>query len=333
MIRAVLASVPLWAAVACGRAEGVADQELGNLVIDTKVAEKPIDLDAAARQPAELTRALTRPYRAVIAGLPAHTVQITGTTTIEEAGKVIDELGESTAIQLGDAGAFHGEYTNTADYGREITFTGGKLYLRPRYQRWHARAPETADEPLALRDGLFSPVAATWELLAPGAELTDLGPAQVGARPGRKIAIKRAPTPRANPPETVAQKKWREQRTIDELTGEVVLDAATGAPLALTLTGAIGFQRDGRRFRMRVKLSATIGAVGTATPITAPADADVVATPERLREVDDRDYLLQGIAPPLRKAPDGAAPAPAPTPTPTPAPTPAPAKPATGSGR
>ena len=33
----------------------------------------------------------------------------------------------------------------------------------------------------------------------------------------------------------------------------------------------------------------------------------MVATPERLREVDDRDFLLQGIAPPMRKPTDGAA--------------------------
>ena len=33
----------------------------------------------------------------------------------------------------------------------------------------------------------------------------------------------------------------------------------------------------------------------------------MIATPERRREVDDRDYLLQGIAPPLRRNPDGTA--------------------------
>ncbi|MBL0220431.1 MAG: hypothetical protein IPQ07_41995 [Myxococcales bacterium] len=326
MIRAALASLPrgVFALAimsgACGRAEGVADQELGNLVVDTKVAEKPIDLDAAAKDPAELSRALMRPYRSIVAALPAHTLTLASKTTVEEAGKITDDLGESTVIQLGDAAAFHGEYTNTADYGREITFVGGKLYLRPRYQRWHVRAPETADEPAALRDGLFAPIAATWDLLAPAAELTDLGPAQVAGRTGRKIAIKLSPAPRANPRETVTQKKWREQRTIEELTGEVVLDVEKGAPLAVKLAGAIGFQRDGRRFRMRVSLTSEVTGLGTAVAITAPAETEVVATPERLREVDDRDYLLQGIAPPLRKAPDGATPAPAPAPDPAPAP-------------
>ncbi len=312
MIRLGIASLSLWAAVACGRPQGVADQDLGNLVVDTRVAEKPIDLDAAAKDPAELGRALMRPYRSIIGSLPVHSMIVTSKTTVEEAGKVTDDLGESTTIQLGDGGAFHGEYTNTADYGREVMFLGGKLYLRPRYQKWHGRAPETAEEPAALRDGLFAPVAATWELLAPAAELTDLGPVQVGGKQGRKIVIKLAANPKANPAETVTQKKWREQRTIEELDGEVVLDADKGAPLSVKLAGSVGFMRDGRRFRIRVSLTSAVTSLGTATAITAPAEADVVVTPERLREVDDRDYLLQGIAPPSRKVPESTAPAPAP---------------------
>ncbi len=311
MIRIAVASLSMWAAVACGRAQGVADQELGNLVVDTRVAEKPIDLDAAGKDPAELGRALMRPYRSIIGALPVHSIVIASKTTVEEAGKITDDLGETGVIQLGDAGAWRGEYTNTADYGREVVFVDGKLYLRPRYQKWHARAPETADEPATLRDGFFAPVAATWELLAPAAELTDLGPAQIGGKNGRKIAIKLAATPRPNPAETIAQKKWREQRTIDEVSGEVVLDADKGAPMSVKLAGSVGFMRDGRRFRMRVSLTSTVTAVGSAATITVPATTDVVTTPERLREVDDRDYLLQGIAPPTRKVPESTTPAPA----------------------
>lgn len=315
MIRARVASLALWAVAACGRAQGVSDQDLGGLVVETKAADKPIDLDAAGRDPAELGRALVRPYRTVVAALTAHTLTLASKTTVEEAGKVTDDLGETTKLVLGEGGAYRGEYTNTADYGREVVFVGGKLYLRPRYQRWHARAPESADEPAAQRDGFAQAIAATWDLLAPAAELTDLGPANVGGRAGRKIAIKQAPTPRSNPPETIAQKKWREQRVIEDVTGEVVLDTEKGAPLAVKLSGSVSFQRDGRRFKMRVSVASEVSGVGTAIAITPPANEEIVATPERLREVDDRDNLLQGIAPPIRKSGD-APPTPAPATTP-----------------
>jgi len=104
---------------------------------------------------------------------------------------------------------------------------------------------------------------------------------------------------------------------VEELAGEVVLDVEKGVPLSVKLVGAVGFARDGRRFRMRVSITAAIGPIG-ATPISAPPDGEVVATPERLREVDDRDYLLQGIAPPIRKNSDGTAVSPTPAPAPSP---------------
>src|SRR4051794_11895046 len=101
MIRSALATLSLASAMACGRAQGVPDQELGGLVVDTKVPDKAIDLDLAAKDAAELSRALARPYRAMVAALPPHTVMIQSKTTVEEGGKVTDELGETSTISLG----------------------------------------------------------------------------------------------------------------------------------------------------------------------------------------------------------------------------------------
>jgi hypothetical protein len=58
---------------------------------------------------------------------------------------------------------------------------------------------------------------------------------------------------------------------------------------------------------MAVKLDSSLSGIGTAAAIAAPPEDEVVATPERLREVDDRDELLKGIAPPLRSKRDAAA--------------------------
>jgi hypothetical protein len=303
MIRAVLATTIL-AAVACGRSKGVPDQELGNLVVETTKPAPPIDVARAAKDPVELGRALMQPHRKVAAAVGAHTALLASKTTVDEGGKVVSDMSEQTKLELGDKDTFHAEYTNTADYGREAIFAGDKLYLRPRYQRWHRRAPETVDEPLALRDSFYSPVAATWDLLAPGAELTDQGATQVAGRAGRKIAVKLAPTPAKPAAETLTQRKWRETRVVEELTGEIVLDDK-GAPLAVKLAGTVSFMRDGRRFKMKTSLTSELSGLGTPVAITPPADTDVVATPERPREVDDRDFLLQGIAPPIRKAPEG----------------------------
>lgn len=304
MRRAVLLAT---LALGCGRSEGVPDEKLGGLVIAPKTKTQPIDVARAAKDPAELGRALMLPYRDVVTALGPHTFTISTVTTIEEAGKKLDELTDTTKIEIGDKDAFAAVYNNSADYGREVKYAGDMLYLRPRYQRWHGRAPEHPDEPGQIRDSFYVPIAATWELLAPGAELSDLGTAQVAGRSGKKIAVKLSPDPRKPAAETLTQREWREKRTVDAVSGEVVLDADKGVPLSVKLTGTIGFMRDGRRFTMKVSVDGTASAIGVPVAITAPPPDQVVATPERLREVDDRDFLLQGIAPPLRRNPDGTA--------------------------
>ena len=304
MLRTVLFLALVGFGCGCGRAQGIPDQDLGGLVIAPKPKSDPIDVERAAKDAGELGRAIALPERAIATALGPHVMTIATTTTVSEAGKTVEELSDRVAVELGDKGAYHAVYTNSADYGREVTWLGGKLYLRPRYQRWHERAPETPDEPDRLRDELCEAIGATWELVGPGAEVNDLGVAQAAGRAGRKIAIQLAADAKHVPAETLVQRKWREQRTIDELYGEVVLDADKGVPLAIKLAATISFTRDHRHFTMKVALDATTSSIGQATAITAPGADDVVATPERLREVDDRDFLLQGIAPPLRKTPE-----------------------------
>ncbi|MBV8757036.1 MAG: hypothetical protein JO257_07170 [Deltaproteobacteria bacterium] len=310
MIRTtLLATVAL---AACGRSQGVEDRDLGGLVVAPKQEDTRIALDRAVKDPAELTRALSLTKRQVDAVLGLHTVAVSTQTIVEEAGKPVSDLSDHTTIELGEAGSFHAVYTNSADYGREVIYVSGQLYLKPRYQRWHQRAPEGPDEPAQIEDDMYGAIAATWDLFAPGAELTDQGAAQVGGRPGRKIAVKLSPSPKKPPAEKLAQRKWREKRTIDALEGVVILDADKGVPLAVQLVGTVGFTRDNRRFAMKITLTSDVSGIGVAATVKSPAPEDTVATPERLREVDERDFLLQGIAPPLRKNPDGSPVTPAP---------------------
>ncbi len=284
--------------LACGRSQGVPDQDLGNLVLAPKHVEAAIDVDRAAKEPTELGRALLRPYHAAIGAIGPHTLAVAMTTTVSE-GNASTDLGEKYTLELGEADAFHGAYTNTDDYGRETIWTGKELFLRPRYQRWHARGPEAPDETQQLRDGFASEIGAVWELFGYAAELTDQGPAGVNGRAGRKIIVKLSPSARTAPAETLAQRKWRASRVVEALTGEVILDAEKGVPLAVKLAGQLSFARDGKRLAMKVSLESGITSVG-AVAIAPPAVGEVIATPERLKEVDDRDTLLDGFAPPQK---------------------------------
>lgn len=286
-------------AIACSRSSGVPDDQLGTLVIAPRPAAK-IDVAQAVSQPDEFARALALPHSALLSATGPHRLVIDSKTVIFSGGQSTSLLIEHSELAVGNDRAFHGVYTNSADYGRETIFTGGRLYLRPRYQRWHGRAPDAATEPDELRDNYFAQLAAVWELVAPGAELTDLGPLQVAGRAGRKIEVKLAPTPAQLPSEPLTQRKWRELRAIERLVGTVVLDADSGVPLAAQLSATIGFANNGQQFTMAIELDYKVTAIG-ATAIDAPPLADVVATPERKGEVEERDYLLRDIAPPVGK--------------------------------
>src|SRR5262249_21198175 len=57
------------ALAACGRSSGVSDEELGGLVVAVKPAKQSIDVDLAAKEPAELGRALMQPYHFTTAAI------------------------------------------------------------------------------------------------------------------------------------------------------------------------------------------------------------------------------------------------------------------------
>ncbi len=284
----------------CGRAQGVDDKDLGNLVVAPAVSTEAIVVTRAATEPAELSRAMMQPYGAVSAALGAHRTEMTVVTRVEEAAQVTTDMTETTVLELGDKDAYHGTYGNTADYGREVIFDGASLFLRPRYQRWHQRAPESPTEAVEQRDKFYAPIAATWELIAPAVDVADKGATTFAGRNARKIELRQAAKAAPNPPEKLVQRKWREARVIHDVSGEVILDAERAIPLSVKLVGTIELMRDRRNFKMTVTLTSTVTKIGAAA-ITPPETAEVVATPERLREVDERDKLLEGIAPPSRK--------------------------------
>jgi hypothetical protein len=298
----VVLAVAVAAVAACSGGK-TSDQELGELVVAPTRERPPIDVALAARDPGELGRALAMPHHDALAALGPHTHVAKSAVVVHDGAAQVDALTVETTIEPGADGAWHAVANNSADYGREAIWHGGALYLRPRYARWHRRAPNDAEEPTRLRDEYGAEIAAVWDLVAPGVALADKGPRTVAGRAGRVVELAPARSPRTPPPEPLTQRKWRESRVVEAVSGEVVLDAGTGAPLAARLAGKISFVRDGKRYTMTIDASHEVRDVGQLVAITLPPPDEVVATPERLREVDDRDALLKGIAPPTR-APD-----------------------------
>jgi hypothetical protein len=301
---------------ACGTSGGTPDEDLPGLVHAPVEAAPKIDVAQAGKDAAVLASALGMPERYVAKAIGAHTLTAKSSVTITEAGAQVEQLTDEVTLEYDATGAFHATENNSADYGREVIFVGGKLYLRPRYARWHGRPPEDDGELTRLKDDLGSTLAAHVDLIASAMSVADRGAVDQAGRPGHRIAIDRAQTPAAPPAQALRQRAWRTGATVNALSGDVILDEKTGVPLHAHLEAQVEFARDGHRFTMAIVVDHELSAIGAPHPISAPPEAEVVATPERLHEVDERDTLLDGMAPPARKK------APVPTPATDPAPTP-----------
>ncbi len=284
---------------ACGGGEGRPDEELEGLVVSTPPPE-PIDVAKAASSPAELARALAMPHHVSAAALGAHVFRGASKLRVVEGADEVEAIDDTTAIDYAADGSFRAILDNSRDYGRHAIYAGGTLYLRPRFGKYHARAPTERDEPAAICDEVYATFGDYFDLASNRVAVADAGAATVAGRSGRAITLSKAASERPRK-QTLAQRKWRETIAVESIDGEVVLDDETGAVLRGKLTASVQFVRDGRTFQMTVEATHAIESVGGAVAVEAPAEDEIVATPHRSHELEERDALLEGIAPPAAK--------------------------------
>jgi hypothetical protein len=301
------------AAAACKGDGGVKDEELSGLVVSPPSEPPAIDPDRAAGDARELARALSMRHDRLARGLGSHTATISARYEVREGADVVEQLAIDTVIEYASDRAYHARADNTADYGREVIWHDGVLYLRPRYAAWHRRPPTDEHEPVQILDEMYAFAGDYFDLVAHAAEASGKGSATVAGRDGVRIDLKRSPSPGAPATQHLTQRRWRQTVTVDDLAGEVVLDADTGAPLEARFDARLTFTRDDRRFEMTIGVSHELAGIGQDLAVAPPPPAEVVDTPERSREVDERDQLLHGMAPP-RKCSGGAGATPPPAP-------------------
>ena len=286
----------------CGRSdEGRPDHELGGLVHAPPAEPAAVDPARAAEEPAELLRAVSMPHAQVTALLGPHVVTGRSHLAVRDGATVVEELDDEIEIRVDEGGDFFARMHNSKEYGREVYLVDGALYLRPRFGKFHRRAPNDEAEPARLRGEIFGAVAAHLELLAPSLTVSDGGTTEIAGRPARKLVLGHgeAKAPRGDEP---AHRAWRASAVVKEISGEVALDAETGAPLRATVKGVVSFQKDGKALEMRLEASHELGSFGKVAAIEAPAPDQVVTGIEQRHELEERESLLRGIAPPSRRS-------------------------------
>lgn len=300
---------------ACGGEERARD--IPGLVEARVVDERPIDVGLATTDVAELVRAANLSHGLIGVGLGAHRLVVESATEVSEGGKVVEKLTDSATIDLAAEGDFHAIYANSRDYGRDVYFVAGELYLRPRYGKYNIRPPLDDAEPGRIRSEIASALGATLSLVAPGLALSDGGARDVAGRKARvvKLAAGQGPARGELPP----QQAWRKDAVVRSVAGEVALDAELGFALAGAVDAVVELDRDGRRFAMKLHVVHTTSSVGQVAAIVAPGADQIAPVATATQELAERESLLEGIAPPAARArtpdnPTGAASAASPKP-------------------
>lgn len=290
----------------CSRGHAKDDRDLAGLVTAARPAEH-INPSVAAADPASLAKLLARPLHESLAALGSCRIEVHTQVEVVEGSSVVERIDERTSVTTAANGDFEA-VSQLGDDGRQTRYVGGTLYLRPRFARWHKRAPSDKQEHLRLLDHYARGLPEAFELLLPSMATTDRGPAQEAGRNARQIELTTASAPRAAAAEPSADRAWRGQRVASDIKGSIVLDEGSAAPLRAQLSGQVAITRGDRKLTMKISVDQQVSFSPT-PQIAAPAEAETVTTPERLSEVKDRDTLLRGLAPPtMSKGSPGATP-------------------------
>jgi hypothetical protein len=252
-------------------------------------APVPVDVKRLA-EPDQLLRALSLPGAQLDQQLGAHRLTAGSRTQIEPPGRPVEQLDESYRLDSDGKGALHVVHDNSRGYGLEAVLLAGQLYVKPRYGRFAIHRPE-GDEVARLRDNVEGVAFGYLEVLRRWLVVKEVGRSEAFGRPAVRVALSASASPSKMPSERAAYRKWRDTVEVRSINGELLLDAASGAPLAGRLVASYTFSRSDLKGPVAVTLDYKME-TRPPEPIVAPADA-VVA--RRSRPMVDRDALLEGL--------------------------------------
>lgn len=170
-----------------------------------------------------------------------------------------------------------------SDSGKDVVWSGGMTYARARYAPWRERPTDRGRDARRFRDESFLTPRAVARLLGPALELKSAGDAEALRRPARKLSVglangvapAAAPARPAEPApddDTKRRRAFLDGLRPQSASGEVLLDAKTGAPLRVRIIAAFAVEGD-RAARATVELVAQVRALGGEVAAVAPPKA------------------------------------------------------------
>jgi hypothetical protein len=168
-----------------------------------------------------------------------------------------------------------------SETGKDVVLAGGMTYARARHAPFRERPTDHGRDARRFRDESFLAARSLLGLLGPAAELRPAGDAQALRRPARKLSLSlargQAPAAPAAPAaagasaddDTRVRRAFLEGLRPQSASGELVLDAATGAPMRIRVTATFAVGGDPRA-RASVELLAQVKALGADVGAVTP---------------------------------------------------------------
>lgn len=160
-----------------------------------------------------------------------------------------------------------------SETGKEIVFADGSTYAREKYAPFRERPADRGRDARRFRDESFGVAAAVARLYGDALSVTPAGEATVLGRRARRYKLALVPgvappaaaprPPGLPPPDEDTRRRFRflDGRVPASADGELLLDAASGAPLKVRLAGAFTV-KDEPGVRASVQVLAQVRALG-----------------------------------------------------------------------
>lgn len=156
-----------------------------------------------------------------------------------------------------------------SETGRSLVSKDGMVYARGKWAPFRERPSDRGQDARRSRDDSFRIAADVADLLGPALALRPAGSARVLGRPARRLAVSlgSAAAPgstepaESKDPDTVRRRAFLDGRVPTSAEGELIVDEATGAPLAVSLRAAFT-QRDDATLKAAIAVEARITALG-----------------------------------------------------------------------
>jgi hypothetical protein len=199
----------------------------------------------------------------------------------------------TTDVWVDRTGNYRFVEQNDRDGGREVVLHGRELSVALRYGKMIRRIAEEPEPSRLLEEALGAPFA-VFDLVARRARVTRAGADVIGGSPATVFELQPSDGARSEKRQALeGLRKWRNNASIDALSGRLVVDDATGALVRCDLTAKFATTAgDQKPVQGTVEVHSLLSEVASTAAIDKPASEDLAM---RQRTLPEQRELLRGL--------------------------------------